>query len=59
MDNFEQWMEQVDAALVGLCGLGHEDLPDWMYCDAFEEERMDFSEIAREVLEDAGYSSYI
>ena len=52
---FEEWMQKVNAALVDLCGLEADDLPDWMYADAYEEEREDFAEIAREVIEDAGY----
>lgn len=29
----EQWLRDVDAALVAKCGLGYRDLPDMPYAD--------------------------
>lgn len=52
---FAEWMKKVDSALIAICEMGHDDLPDWAYADAFDDERDDFEDIAREVLEDAGY----
>lgn len=57
--DFDLWMARVNTAVESICGLGIEDLPDWMYRDAFEGGRADFDEIAREVLEDAGYGAFI
>ncbi len=34
---FETWMAKVDLVLDKLCGLDSHDLPDWMYCDAFDD----------------------
>ena len=48
-------MKKVNKALMALCSLEADDLPDWCYMEAFEDERDDFDEIAREVIEDAGY----
>lgn len=56
---FAAWMVKVDAALVSLCEMESGDLPDWNYADAFDDERDDFDEIAREVLIDAGYESFL
>jgi hypothetical protein len=58
-EQFNAWMEKIDAALIALCSMGHADLPDWPYADAFEDERDDFDDIAREVLEDSGYGAFI
>jgi len=58
-DAFAAWMEKVDDALIKLCAMGHDDLPDWCYADAFEDGRNDFDKIAYEVLEDAGYEEMI
>lgn len=33
---FEQWLKEVDAALVAKCGLGYNDLPDCPYSDWYE-----------------------
>jgi hypothetical protein len=56
---FAAWMKKMDAALEALCGMESGDLPDWNYADAFDDERDDFDDIAREVLEDAGYAHMI
>lgn len=37
---FEQFMVQVNNALVRLCGMTREDLPDYDYATAFEEKRL-------------------
>lgn len=35
---FTAWMAKVDAAIARKCaGLTSSDLPDFMYCDAFED----------------------
>lgn len=35
---FTAWMAKVDAAIAKKCdGLTSSDLPDFMYCDAFED----------------------
>ena len=36
--SFEQWLNRVDAILVGMCGLCHRDLPDMLWRDQFEDE---------------------
>lgn len=36
--NFNEWMNKVDALLVRRHGLASNDLPDWMWKDAFEDE---------------------
>jgi hypothetical protein len=59
MTDFDLWMKKVDAALIDICGIGHDDLPDWMYMDAFCDARSDFDEIAREVLIDGGYEAFL
>lgn len=35
---FESWLKKVDAALLQLCGMTHEDIPDWDYYNAFEDD---------------------
>ena len=35
---FDQWMKQVDALLIRWHGLASDDLPDWEWMDAFEDE---------------------
>lgn len=39
---FEQWKKYVDVALVGNCGMGCDDLPDWHYYDAWDSEMSPF-----------------
>jgi hypothetical protein len=34
---FEQWKREVDAAILALCGLTADDLPDYGYADAYED----------------------
>lgn len=51
---FEQWMEEVNVALVSMCGMGSEDLPDWNYWDAWDDGISPKS-AAADVLEEAEY----
>jgi Family of unknown function (DUF5419) len=37
LKNYVAWMSKVDAALVKMCGLDSNDLPDWNYCDAYAD----------------------
>lgn len=47
-------MEQVNAELVSMCGMGSEDLPDWNYWDAWDDgESPKYA--ALEVLDNADY----
>lgn len=48
---FASFMKDVDSALTRKCGLGVNDLADFCYHDAFEDER-DPEEVADDVLED-------
>ena len=34
---FDIWMAKVDAILERKIGLSSADLPDWMYCDGYED----------------------
>lgn len=34
---FEEWMAEVNRLMVGKCGMGSEDLPDWNYRDAYND----------------------
>ncbi len=34
---FEQWLKEVDAALIKKCGFGHQDLPDAPYRDWYDD----------------------
>jgi hypothetical protein len=52
--NFKQWMNLVDLELQSICGLGTNDLADYMYYDLFDAECTPH-EVALEVLEDNGY----
>jgi len=53
--SFEAYMHAVDAELGKRCGLGHRDLADYMYRDAYDDE-VPPAEVAEEVLADNGYS---
>jgi hypothetical protein len=35
---FSEWLRKVDAILVGMCGMGHRDLPDMCWRDQYEDE---------------------
>lgn len=35
--SFEEWMREVNAALLALCGMCADDLPDWRYADDWRE----------------------
>jgi len=35
--SYEQWLRKVDAILIGMCGMGHEDLPDRGWRDEFDD----------------------
>ena len=34
---FEQWKSKVDQHLINLCGMTSEDIDDWNYYDAWED----------------------
>lgn len=36
--SFEEWMQQVNVHLGALVGLGHRDIADWRYRDAYDDE---------------------
>jgi hypothetical protein len=36
---FCAWMRQVDRAMTALCGFSSDDLPDYLYRDAFRSRR--------------------
>lgn len=36
--SFEDWVARIDTELDALVGLSHDDLPDWDYRSAYEEE---------------------
>lgn len=36
--SFEDWVARIDTELDTLVGLSHDDLPDWDYRSAYEEE---------------------
>lgn len=35
--DFETWMRFVERELLGLCGMGHMELPDYCYRDMFDD----------------------
>lgn len=47
--SFAAWLKDVDTALTRRCGLGMNDLADFCYADAFNDER-DPEEVAEDVL---------
>ena len=49
--SFASWMQDVDRELTRLSGLGVNDLSDYAYADAFNDEE-DPAEVAYEVLID-------
>ena len=51
---FDQWMNEVDTVIAGLCGLGHNDLADWHYWDAWNDGAS-AEEAAYNVLEEEGF----
>lgn len=56
---FEKWMNEVDALITGVTGaLGYEDLADFAYRDAFEEDQRPI-DVAREVLEENGFDTTV
>jgi hypothetical protein len=53
---FEDWLAEVDKAMIGLVGMGRDDLPDWDYAVAYasgytadEAAREAITEIAEEM----------
>jgi len=46
---FNDWWVKVDIALVNMCGMGVEDLPDYCYRDAFNAGQTP-REVARDVI---------
>jgi hypothetical protein len=53
-EKFQAWMREVDAAMEAEVGMGHADLPDWNYRDAFDDG-MDAADAADEALAEAGW----
>lgn len=51
---YKEWMEDVDFHLIRICGMGNDDLPDWLSRDAFEEG-LTPREAANQCLEEIGY----
>ncbi len=49
--SFEDWMRQVDAALVSQVGLSSSDLPDQAYRDLYDSDT-EPKEVAQEILEE-------
>ncbi len=49
---FEAWMAKVDAELIRRCGFDSQDLPDYCYSDAYEDDATP-SMCAAEVLANA------
>lgn len=52
--NFDDWMDQVDAEIASLCGMGASDIEDYGYWDAWDDGISPKS-AARDALENAGY----
>ncbi len=48
---FDVWMRKVDKALIGLCGMHSEDLPDQLYYDKYEAGQTS-KDAAKEVFDD-------
>lgn len=48
---FDEFMADVDRELGRICGLGHRDLADFAYYDAYDDE-CDPKEVALSVLQD-------
>ena len=51
---FSQYMQAIEAEVIAICGMSIDDLPDHDFASAFEDEQ-DTSEVARELLEYAGF----
>lgn len=51
---FEEFMFEVDEAILSIAGVSHHDLGDWLYYEAWESEQ-DPHNVALEVLEDNGF----
>ena len=49
--SFMLWLSDVDAELVRRSGLGVDDLPDWLYRDAYDDGAYPV-DVARDVLAD-------
>lgn len=49
--DFDVWMRKVNKALIGLCGMHSEDLPDQLYADKYEAGQTP-KEVAEEVMAD-------
>ncbi len=37
-NTFENWMHKVETAMIEMCGMGPDDLPDYCYHDAWEDD---------------------
>jgi len=51
---FKEWMDKVDQEIKGVTDLTSEDLPDYMFYDAYEDG-VDPAETAAKCLDAAGY----
>jgi len=51
---FASWMKDVDRELTRISGLGVNDLADFAFADAFNDER-DPLEVAEEMLQEEGF----
>jgi len=58
MTMFENWMNQVDQILKGICFMNSEELPDYTYWDCFESGQ-DPKQTALEALANADYPMHI
>ncbi len=36
--SFIEWMACVNSAVIDYCGMGTDDLPDWCYRDAYDDD---------------------
>lgn len=52
--SFASYMKEIDQILTRKCGLGVNDLADYLYADAFDNE-IDPEEVADEVLAENGF----
>lgn len=50
---FDEWKKRVDVAIIAICGLGADDLPDYDYYNAFEAGK-DPAAVAKAAIRAAG-----
>lgn len=51
---FEEWLSRVDLSIQSLVGLTHDDIDDWCYRDAYEDD-VSPAVAARRALSNAGF----